>query len=679
NPSCEYVCDYDLFVQGGDVSAYEGQFLQGFSVKHAFSYEEWLERTRDKLRGQYLSVISKLAREALKSDDMAKAISLAEEYLREDPLDEEASSFLMTCHREAKQYAKAAQIYQQLKQQLADELATDPIESTSALYQEIMDEWNNIAQPASESNDASADNKGAALSALDGLDADTLRTAELISLFPQSAPCGILLKLAEQDSDNLTKGAGELLRLGLIVEESSNDRTSYKFSHQDIRDAVYGRLAVFKREPLHLKIAELLSADKAFVQNSRSCRRIAFHFDAAGEKLKALRHEINALELESSRSCEPFPILPLDGDIPYVHADVLEKEAEDALCKLSSLHGDDSACQTEIPSIENALTLIRGRIALFRGDFAKGAELLGNLSSAYGERPDYAAMTRACYMLAASAIYRQSTGLAERYSIAGMKLLQRLGDPLLTAQFQRLRACCFCLEGAYDKSSYYILEATEELEKQPRTLAARIQTAAANYDYGRLCRQHNDYAGACSHFKKAIGILGDDYYPGSVWLYVHYGRTAFAMEDHIRARGLFMHGYRLAKDTGELWGRTAAASFTAFYQAEDGDLPSAAASLADAQESAKKFDSPLEEAIMCFVSMRLRLRAENSRDECPELAELLTSTPDEYARLGIRMLAGIPDVFEINLLSKSLRDGISSRQHFRASELYSKNKNFMTE
>jgi DNA-binding SARP family transcriptional activator len=47
NPDWEYTCDYDRFIQDGDFSAYAGPFLQGFSVKHAFSYEEWLSRTRD--------------------------------------------------------------------------------------------------------------------------------------------------------------------------------------------------------------------------------------------------------------------------------------------------------------------------------------------------------------------------------------------------------------------------------------------------------------------------------------------------------------------------------------------------------------------------------------------------------------------------------------------------------
>lgn len=47
--------------------------------------------------------------------------------------------------------------------------------------------------------------------------------------------------------------------------------------------------------------------------------------------------------------------------------------------------------------------------------------------------------------------------------------------------------------------------------------------------------------------------------------------AAFALEDHPRARELFQHGYDNAKVSGELWGRTAASAYTAYYQAMEGD------------------------------------------------------------------------------------------------------------
>lgn len=288
-------------------------------------------------------------------------------------------------------------------------------------------------------------------------------------------------------------------------------------------------------------------------------------------------------------------------------------------------------------------------------------------------------LIRACYLLASSALYRQATEQVERYTATGMRLLERTRDPVQQAQFQRLRGGLFCLQGAYDKSRYYLLEAMDALRGQTRSTAVRLQLAAVYCDYGRVCRQRLEYADACSYYKRALSLLGDLPWPGGVWVYVHYGRAAFALEDHPRARELFQHGYDNAKVSGELWGRTAAAAYTAYYQAMEGDYERAAVSLADAQSCQQRLNFPLEGVILHFVSMHIRSRLDLEQRTGSPLAPLLTYSPESYARQGVRLLSSVPSVFEAEQLSQSLRNGIATQQRYRASELYSKNKHFMAE
>ena len=892
NPDWEYTCDYDRFIQDGDFSAYAGPFLQGFSVKHAFSYEEWFSRTRDKLHEQYLHKISDQAQACLKCGNRKQAICWAEESLREEPLDETMCAFLMELQRQEKQYVRAAQIYQDLKKRLSEELGTEPMETTTVLYYEIMNEWNDTTLPPEHSSSVpvlvgreniyaqlraaldsfrleatrhcsqllmgdigsgkgemidyllqsidlssflvircaclqseklmplapwdrvmlplaeliqrenlslsgpirarlgqafsvfreggeagdtrllrklgeplkdslmimlgmltrqhkillilenlqwmdpdslplmdtvmrhlgtgglmmiltcsgggspslqkslrcdAADNllqehsllpltrkqtdtliqhelgKGAALQlqssfydetggnfsllmelshaflrnsstketlnnlddilmeCLSGLDENTIHIAELISVFQQDAPCEILLELLSGNEAALSSGLEELLRRHLIEEYRDGSEITYRFFHERIRKLIYDRLNYFQRSPLHLRIAQLFTGDGLLVQ-SDICRRAARHFHLGGDFVRSLSCRIRALDLESTRSCEPFPCVPSEK-IPFVPSEKLQEELLQCEQELSDLQQSAQGAST-LPALENQLILIRGRLLLFHGDFEKGSAVLGTLSAAGSEDRNHNVMIRACYLLASCALYRQSLSLAERYTAAGTRLLQKSGDPVLSAQFQRLRGACFCLRGDYDKSGYCFLEAVEKLEKQPPSTAARIQLAAANSACGRLFRQRQDYANACSYFKKALNTLDGsekESWPGAVWVYIHYGRTTFFMEDHLRAQQLFLRGYELSKLTGELWSCTAAAAFTAYYQIQDGNFEAAINSLKDAQKN------------------------------------------------NIRLLSGIPDVAEAQLLSKSLRDGITDQQHFHASELYSKNKHFMTE
>ncbi|MEG2205033.1 MAG: BTAD domain-containing putative transcriptional regulator, partial [Oscillospiraceae bacterium] len=138
NPQWSLDCDYDRFTREGDFSAYRGPFLQGFAVKQAFSYDEWVSRTREKLHEQYLRRLEEKARAALEAGEQEQAADWASEYLREDPFDEPMSAFLMERWRETKKYAKAAQVYQRLKSCLSEDLGVDPQESTTMLYYEIM-------------------------------------------------------------------------------------------------------------------------------------------------------------------------------------------------------------------------------------------------------------------------------------------------------------------------------------------------------------------------------------------------------------------------------------------------------------------------------------------------------------------------------------------------------------
>ena len=147
NEEWEIDCDYDRFLAEQDYSAYQGPFLQGFAVKNAFSYEEWLGRTREKLQERYLSGLASRAEEAQREGQAALSQQYAAEYLREDPFDENMVTFLMRQYRQENQYAKAAQVYQRLKDTLAAELGASPLESTTMLYYELMNEWNDTVAP----------------------------------------------------------------------------------------------------------------------------------------------------------------------------------------------------------------------------------------------------------------------------------------------------------------------------------------------------------------------------------------------------------------------------------------------------------------------------------------------------------------------------------------------------
>ncbi|MBR0376169.1 MAG: AAA family ATPase [Firmicutes bacterium] len=150
NPELNIECDYQKLMEQDDYLAFHGLFLNGFSIKDANAFDEWIRRIREQVRQQYLSCLSRLASSTNQLGAVGRAERCALEYLRENPADEEMTCFLMGLYQKQSKYAKAIHVYQKLRDYLAQEMGISPVVATKQLYYEILKEWNIAA-----SNEAS--------------------------------------------------------------------------------------------------------------------------------------------------------------------------------------------------------------------------------------------------------------------------------------------------------------------------------------------------------------------------------------------------------------------------------------------------------------------------------------------------------------------------------------------
>lgn len=146
NPAIRSSCDVDALLRGGELSAYQGEFLHDFGLTDAPEYEEWILQTRERLRESYLNLLNQAVQEELDSGDGVQAEAHLKDYLREDPMAEHMAVRLMRLYLEAREYHKASSIYHRLRKELSDELGIAPLKDTVALYREIMEQWNREAE-----------------------------------------------------------------------------------------------------------------------------------------------------------------------------------------------------------------------------------------------------------------------------------------------------------------------------------------------------------------------------------------------------------------------------------------------------------------------------------------------------------------------------------------------------
>lgn len=916
NAQWEIDCDYDRFVRHGEEAAYGGSFLAGFSVRNAFSLEEWILRTREKLHNLHLNRLQQQAKALWEKRDLEGACKAAAEYLEQEPFDEPMTVFLMTCYQERHQYTRATQVYQKLKEQLSRELGVDPLETTTIKYYEILSQWNDAAKQPDERADQAvpvgreniydglwaatfafletsnrrrsqllvgesgsgksevlnyflqaeafqellvvrteclqserdtvlsvwrqitrqlwefarqehvpipkslqeglsgeitqasgleedmmlllsqigrerkillvaedlqyADPGSVALLAtllrrlkrgplmavlsmtwgcprqtmeileqleadgilhrqvllpltlqkteeflqrelgadaaerlsnwfyqesggnlrlltdmvhaydrtgdvhstmqsvgdillkrLTGLPEDAQRVIRLLSLSPRGATVEHLQKLTHTDSRQLSEILLSLRQRTIAEEYVAQGVSCCRFLHPKLRELVYGQLTAYQRQEFHGQMAALL-ADSTPTPPELLCWEIAWHYENVGQMEACLDFELKALEKETHWRCSPFVPWPKDRQVSL---EDLENAADRSLERLMRLQRKE---KREMTVFCRRLDLIRGRIALFRGDWDQAVALLGNLTDSNPEQQTLE-LARICTLLAGGAYSRQSAVLAERYVTTGLCFLKPQQDDMTLARLYQLRGNCFSLQGDYDRALYYLQESVELLNNENQSEETRCVLASAYADMGRIALCRNDFYHAAPWYKKALGLFKDTDCVGKVWVLVHYGRTVFAVDNHIQAKQIFQEAYSLAQRTGEPWGRTAAAAYQAYFAMAEGNEDDAARILGEAAEEESVLNSPMERGILDFVRMKIRRRLDLEQRQDSALTQVLSHRADDYARRGVRLCGFLPDIFEIQILSRDLRDGISTQLRYRSSELYSKNKRFMSE
>ena len=385
-----------------------------------------------------------------------------------------------------------------------------------------------------------------------------------------------------------------------------------------------------QRQPLHLQAAELLSQGEQPQEGAPAARSPAtFSWPAA------------ACVLWSTASgpviwTAPGPSSPSPpwGDAPAPRSpEELEEQTQQFLRELSALRRE-GADPAVLGRLELATALIQGRIALFQGT-APGAATSRAPSAAAASTP-----TRGCSSGPATCwppppLYRQATEQVgalhrHRHAPAGAHPGPGPAGPVPAAS------------GAACSVSRAPMTRAATICWRPWTLCGDSPApprSGSSWRPSTVTTAGSAVSGwstptPAPTISGPSPLLGDLPWPGGVWVYVHYGRAAFALEDHPRARELFQHGYDNAKVSGELWGRTAASAYTAYYQAMEGGLRAGGGQLGRCPvlPAAAEFPSGGGHPPLCLHA-HPQPAGPGAADGLP-LAPLLTYSPESYARQG---------------------------------------------
>lgn len=118
-------------------SFYRGEFLEGFHVRSAPNFEEWMLLERERLHETYIQSLYTLATHHIEQQDYFAALVITQRLLAIEPWQEKAHRQQMISLAGSGRINEALTQYATCQRILADELGLEPMAETTALYDQI--------------------------------------------------------------------------------------------------------------------------------------------------------------------------------------------------------------------------------------------------------------------------------------------------------------------------------------------------------------------------------------------------------------------------------------------------------------------------------------------------------------------------------------------------------------
>lgn len=128
------------------VALHRGRFMEGFALRDSPDFDDWQSFTAEEQGRELAIALERLCQALLDADRLAEAVPVARRRVALDPLHEPAHRFLMQLYAWNGEHSAALQQYRECVRVLDRELGVAPLQETTAVYEEILEQ--RLAPPA---------------------------------------------------------------------------------------------------------------------------------------------------------------------------------------------------------------------------------------------------------------------------------------------------------------------------------------------------------------------------------------------------------------------------------------------------------------------------------------------------------------------------------------------------
>ena len=294
------------------------------------------------------------------------------------------------------------------------------------------------------------------------------------------------LRRASGRSDEETVGALEELVAHGVVREGAGDGAAYDFSHQKLRELVYERTALARRQLLHARVAAALSGARP---GGERAALVAQHLRLAGDPVGAAEQYRLAAEHAASLYAHADALEHLQSSLALGHADVgaIHERIGDVRTMLGDYGGalaayDAAAAYSEEPEALAPIEHKLGNVHHRRGEWDRAES---HLVAALAAATDEGLRARAQADLALTLLHAGDPDRATELARDALTLAETARDRRAEAQAHNMLGVLARSEGVAGRALEHLqrsLELARELGDAPAEAAALNNLALLRRD-----------------------------------------------------------------------------------------------------------------------------------------------------------------------------------------------------
>jgi len=482
-----------------------------------------------------------------------------------------------------------------------------------------------------------------------------MKLLNIAAMFFDRVDLDMLVTISGRNESELLDALEELQGKYILTEVESRGAISFEFTHNKLREFIYGLQSISRRRILHNRIGQVLERKlTGGFQDRFLYPSLIYHFSNGGNKLAALNYRIKSLDKYSDFGHELFPVLYEEaeaGDSAGMDQVESIKYLEELEEQLKEIKGQEKESR-ELLLLELALYYIKGRYCIQEGEYEPGVRAIRHLLELSGGSGEYMYTLKGCRQMIYYGIQVYNTELMHEYLSKGIELAERYNQMDEKGILLRLKGLQRLMTESYDEAEETLKHSIgvfEALNSQEDRYSLNI---AAAYNYvGEIRRYNMKFADALRYYDKAINICDEKkIFKGIAVFNTNAGKAAFDMGDYQRAKNYFVNALKDYNRMDTLMGRSSAEGYMAVLLVREGRYEEALECLKRSEAYSIKLKSPYELGLVSRVKAEIKLQAERNSRLKSVFGARLNLSVGEYCLQGIEYLNGVRNCYERGIL-----------------------------